>query len=287
MSAPANAPGKRARQFCQINPLFYSISVKKEILKRHLKDARSGQRFARTFSSQPLPNLVYSESVHLIKRAPGIDLTTQQNKAVNTALAGGKINGIVIHPGEVFSFWRIVGSTTQRAGYRAGRVIRLNELVTGIGGGLCGLANTVHYLVVHSPLTITEMHQHSDALGPDEGGRVPLSAGTSVSYNYVDYRFENGTDQDVQLLVWCENETLHAELRSQRSFPCTYRVVEEDHHFSQEAGKYFRVSRIYREILDAATGEVLAKQLIRDNHSAVMYDHALIPEDQIRPVPAV
>jgi len=282
MSAPASTHSKRAKHFYEMNPLFYSISVQKETVKRHLKDARGGQRFARAFSSDPLPNLVHRESVHLIKRAPGIDLTSQQNKAVNTALAGGKINGIVIHPGEVFSFWRTVGHATERDGYRAGRVILLNELVTGVGGGLCGLANIINNLVVHSPLTITEMHEHSDALGPDEGGRVPLSAGTSVSYNYVDYRFENDTDQDVQLLVWCEDETLHAELRSQRSFPCTYRVVEEDHHFSQEADKYYRVSKIYREIMDAETGEVLDKQLIRDNHSEVMYDYSLIPEDQIR-----
>lgn len=71
----------------------------------------------------------------------------------------------------------------------------------GLGGGLCNLGNTIHLLVLHSPLTVTEFHSHSDALAPDHGKRVPFSSGTSVSYNYIDYRFKNNTDQNVQLLL--------------------------------------------------------------------------------------
>lgn len=51
----------------------------------------------------------------------------------------------------------------------------------------------VHYLVEHSPLEVTEFHTHSDALAPDHGERVPLSSGTSVSYNYIDFCFKNTT----------------------------------------------------------------------------------------------
>ena len=48
---------------------------------------------------------------------------------------------------------------------------------------------------MHSPLKVTELHTHSDALSPDHGTRVPFGTGTSVSYNYVDYRFKNITNQ--------------------------------------------------------------------------------------------
>ncbi len=56
-------------------------------------------------------------------------------------------------------------------------------------------------LSVHSPLRITEVHYHSDALAPDEGKRVPFSAGISVSYNYVDLKFKNTTDQYIQTTI--------------------------------------------------------------------------------------
>ena len=102
-----------------------------------------------------------------------------------------------------------------------------------------------------------------------------------MSYNNIDYRFRNNTDQDVQLVLWCADETLFAELRSERSFPWTYRLVEEGHRFRKEGGKYYRVSKIYRETLDAATGVVRERTLVLDNHSEVMFDYALIPQDQI------
>lgn len=268
--------------FCEINPVCYKISTQKEVCKRHIKNLRSKEKIAKDISNEKLPNVIYSHSNNLIKRGKGIDPKLQMNKAINIDLACKKINGIVIHPGEVFSFWKTVGKTTKRKGYMDGRVIEKNKLKPGIGGGLCNLSNTIHLLVLHSPLTVTEFHKHSDALAPDEGKRVPFSAGTSVNYNYIDYKFKNDTDQDVQLLVWCENEKLFAELRSEKAFPWSYEIIEEDHHFKKEKEKYYRNSKIYRNIFDVKTGNLLKKELILDNHSEVMYDYDLIPKDLIK-----
>jgi len=273
---------KKGMLFCDINPTCYAISVKKEILKRHLKNLFSKEKIAKNKTEEKLSNTVSEYNCNLIKKGKGINLTHQLNKAVNIEIACSTINGMIIHPGEVFSFWKTVGKTTKRKGYKEGRVIERNRLITGLGGGLCNLANTIHLLVLHSPLDVTEFHKHSDALGPDEGKRVPFSAGTSVSYNNVDYRFKNNTDQDVQLLVWCQDEKLYGELRSVKEFPCSYRLVEEDHHFRKEGEKYYRVSKIYREIIDRETEKVVEKELVLDNHSEVMYDYTLIPKEQIR-----
>ena len=129
---------------------------------------------------------------------------------------------------------------------------------------------------------MTEFHKHSDALAPDEGKRVPFSAGTSVCYNHVDYRFKNNTDQNVQILVWCEEEKLYAELRSEKEYPWRYELIEENHHFAKEGDKYYRISEIYRNVIDKSTDTILKKELILNNHSEVMYDYSLIPKEQIR-----
>ncbi len=265
-----------------MNPVFWKISVEKCILQRHLKNLASDTRFAAGRQEEKLPNVVFSHSGNMIKRAPGVDPVTQENKADNIRLAGSKMNGLIIKPGEEFSFWKMVGKTTERRGFKTGRVLVNNELQTGIGGGLCNLANTIHLLVLHSPLEVTEFHNHSDALAPDEHGRIPFSAGTSVNYNYVDYRFKNTTDQNVQLLVWCEGDTLYAELRSETEFPWSYQIVEENHHFHREGEKFYRVSQIYKVAADKSTGEVVEKTLVLDNHSEVMFDYNLIPKEQIR-----
>ncbi len=268
--------------FCDINPTCYAISLQKEIVKRYLQDLSSHQHFAKTIRKKRLPNVVSRYSSHLIKRGPGIDPVLQENKAHNIRLACQKLNGIIIYPGEVFSFCHLVGNMTKRNGYKEGRVIEGNEIKPGIGGGICNLGNTIHQVILHSPLKVTEFHSHSDALAPDEGPRIPFSSGTCISYNNIDYRFKNTTDQPVQLRVWCSGDNLYAQLRSVRPFPWTYALVEENHHFAKESDKYYRISKIYKTTTDKETGKCLNKALVLDNHSEVMYDYDLIPKDQIR-----
>lgn len=273
----------KGKLFCDINPTCYAISLQKEICKRHLKDFFSREKISKKQSEKKLSNVISSYSSHLIKKGKGVDPVLQQNKAVNIKLACKGLNGLIIHPGETFSFWKSVGKTTTKRGFKDGRVIEGNNLKPGIGGGLCNLANTIHWMVLHSPMDVTEFHKHSDALAPDEGERKPFTSGTSVSYNNVDYRFKNNTDQNIQLLVWCDDENLYGELRSEREFPETYRLVEEGHHFrKEENGKYYRVSKIYRETIERKTDKVTKKELILDNHSEVMYDYDLIPKDLIK-----
>ena len=270
------------KNFCDINPFFYAISMYKGILFRKIKDLLSKEKFAKSKEEEMLPNLVYEYNSTIIKKGKGIDPKTQENKAVNIKLASSKITGIVIHPGETFSFWKTVGTVNRKKGYKEGRVIRQNKLITGTGGGLCNLANTINNLILHSPLEIVEFHKHSDALASDIGHRVPMANGTSVSYNYIDYRFKNNTNQDIQLLLWCDDSKLYGELRSEKEFPYKYEIIEEDHHFQKEDDKYYRVSKIYRNTIEKSTGNMLNKELIWDNHSMVMFNYDLIPKEQIR-----
>lgn len=270
------------KNFCDINPVCFAISSEKEIFKRYIKDALGKEKFAENLEEKRLPNVVFHYSSNLIKKGKGIDVRLQENKVTNIMLACSKMNGMIIRPGEVFSFWKTVGRATKRKGYKEGRVIVKGKIEPGTGGGLCNLGNTINLLVLHSPLEIVELHHHSDALAPDNGKRVPFSSGTSVSYNYIDYRFKNNTDQDIQLLVWCEDGKLHGELRSQKEFPWSYELIEEDHHFQKEGDKYYRISKIYRNTIERITGDILDKKLIWDNHSIVMYDYDLIPKNQIR-----
>lgn len=268
--------------FCDINPTCYAISEQKEICVRHIHDFLGKEQFAKQHSRKKLPNLVSAQDSHLIKHGNGIDMRLQYNKAVNIRLACKKLNGLIIHPGETFSFWHTVGKTTKRRGFKDGRVIIGDKLIPGIGGGLCNLSNTIHRLILHSPLEVTEFHSHSDALAPDEGKRVPFSSGTSVSYNYIDYRFRNNTDEDFQLLLWCDKDNLHGQLRSMKQFPCRYELSEEGHHFAEENGKYYRISKIYKNSFDRETGELVKKELVLDNHSEVMFDYDLIPKELIK-----
>ncbi|MFI3261638.1 MAG: VanW family protein [Rikenellaceae bacterium] len=270
------------KNFCEISPLTYFLSRKKEIYKRKLKNFVQKDRFVNTFFTEKLSNIISSHSSTLLKVGKGVDPTTQYNKVNNINLAVQQINGLEIKPGEVFSFWQRVGNPSQRRGFKTGRVIIKGNLTTGVGGGLCNLANTINLLVLNSPLTITELHKHSDALFPDNGRRIPFGAGTSVSYNYIDYRFRNDTNQVFQIFVRSEGNVLYGELRSEQEFPFNFRLIEEEHYFKKVNNKYYRFSKVYREKLDRCTRELLSRELVWDNKSLVMFDYKFIPDELIR-----
>lgn len=271
---------KKRKLFCELSPTCYRISLQKEYLLRDLHDRFSGEKFAREINTLPLPAIVKSHTSSILRRLEGVDMELQRNKAVNLRLACAKINGIIIRPGETFSFWRLVGEPGEKQGYREGLVINAGKLGRGTGGGLCQLANLIHWLVLNSPLTVTELVHHSDALFPDSGRRVPFGTGTSVFYKNVDYRFRNTTDRDVQLLVWVDENELCGELRVTEPFPYKYRITEENQGYIEEDGVFYRVSKVFRLTLDRER-HVLRRELVLDNHSKVMYDYSLIPRDQI------
>ena len=268
--------------FCELCPAFYRISYEKEIVQRHIKNFFGKEKIAKTRTTAEYPDLVKSHTSLLVRKLHGVDIRLQENKVTNIRLACEKLNGLVIYPGETFSYWKLLGRPTKRRDFTEGLVIAKNGLTSGIGGGLCQMANMIHFLILNSPLEVTELHHHSDALFPDEKRRVPFGTGTSVAYNNVDYRFKNTTDSPVQLLLWIEDGYLCGELRSEKKFPYRYKLTEENHFFAKEGDDYYRNSEVYRIVVDRETGEEIAKELILKNHSKVMYDHSLIPESQIR-----
>ena len=267
--------------FCQLGPWAYWLSLRKEWLLRALRELFSGKRFASVRSRTPLP-CIAADYRSLVRRPlPGVDPALQENKAVNVRLACERLDGLLVRPGETFSFWRLIGRPTAKKGYLDGLVIAQGRPGRGTGGGLCMLANAVNLLVLHSPLTVTERHHHTDALFPDVGRRVPFGTGTSVFYNNVDYQFRNDLDQTVQLCVRQDEGDLCAELRAERPFPCRYRLTEEGLHYEREGADWYRVSEVYRTSTDRTTG-AQRRELMLKNHSKVLY--AFDPENAGAPV---
>ncbi|HIW78169.1 MAG TPA: VanW family protein [Candidatus Bilophila faecipullorum] len=266
--------------FCELCPLTYELSRRKGIMARHIRDFFAPSPFARRRSAEPLPVLLFRHASLIRRRLGNVDARLQENKAVNLALAAPHVSGILIRPGEVFSFWKLVGPTSARKGYREGLMIKRGVPSQGIGGGLCQFTNLIHWMVLHSPLEIVEHHHHDGVdLFPDSGRHIPFGTGTSISYNYLDYRFQNPTDAVFQLLVWTTDTHLRGELRSDRECPCAWHVRSEEEAFVREGERVYRNNVIIRDRVDKRTGSLLSRERLKENHALVMYD---VPEALIR-----
>ena len=231
--------------FCEYGPICYKISLFKECRKKEIKDLIKGKKFAKKIQKENLPYIWKGDAKVLLRELHGVDMQLQKNKVKNLELASKKIDGLIIKPGEEFSFWKLVGNATKRKGYLEGLIISNSKFKKGYGGGLCQLANMIHWLILHSPLEVTELHHHSDALFPDVKRRVPFGTGTSISYNALDYRFKNVTKYPVQLRLWLDDTMLYGELRGMEELENKYKLVEEDNHYAQENEIYYRNSKVY------------------------------------------
>ena len=259
--------------FCEISPLTYKISTHKEILKRNIQDKISKIDIATEKSDETLPVVVYNHKSLIRRKLGDVDMTLQNNKAINLAIAAPKVNRIVIRPGQTFSFWHLVGKVSEKQGYKTGLTIKGGNPSSDIGGGMCQFTNLIHWLVLHSPLTIVEHHHHDGVdLFPDFGRVVPFGTGTSILYNYKDYRFRNDTPYTFQLTVYTDDTYLIGNLLCSDNLPNTYHIKVKDEFFSREDGVVYRNNKIYRDTVDVITGNIIETQLIKTNHAKVMYD---------------
>lgn len=263
----------KRKLFCELCPLTYNISIQKNVFLRKISDRITKTVFAEHRTEEKLQYVIY-EHKSLIRRVLGdVDMTLQDNKAINLAIATPNVSGILIRPGETFSFWHLVGKPSIKKGYKEGLTISNSGISSGVGGGMCQFTNLIHWMVLHSPLEITEHHHHDGFdLFPDYGRQIPFGTGTSVFYNYVDYRVKNNTDKTFQLITYVTDTHLCGQLRCTEELDVKYHIESEDESFVRKEGEVFRKGKVFRKIIDKQTGNILDRYLIRENFAKVMYD---------------
>jgi vancomycin resistance protein VanW len=260
------------KRLSEIHPIFYHTRIWQKRTFRQVADLSKRTKFA---SEQIAENLPFTCKRHqsLLRRKLGnSDPQLQENKVKNLQIACPTIDGILLKPGETFSFWRQLGEATAEKGYLEGMQLSRGEVVRGIGGGLCQLANLLYWMSLHTPLEIVERHHHSFDPFPDENRTLPFGSGAGVFYNYIDLRFYNPTDLTFQIKVWLTENHLKGAIFSDKETPHSYHVFEKNHRFLQKNGKNYRENEIWREIVDRKTGNKLNEELLVKNFAEVKYE---------------
>lgn len=110
----------------------------------------------------------------------------------NVALAASKINGVLVAPGEEFSFVKTIGDISAYTGYQQAYIISGGKTILGDGGGVCQVSTTLFRAILDAGLPITERHPHAYRVGYYEQDSPPgIDAATYVPT--VDLKFKNDT----------------------------------------------------------------------------------------------
>lgn len=264
------------RRWSERFPALYPVAVEVHRARRRARwlrqDLRDGTPVARQRAESDLPVRVLRHRSLLLRTLGESEMWLQHNKVVNLRLACDAVDGLVVAPGEEFSFCRTVGRTTRRKGYVEGMLLDNGQATAGVGGGICQLANLLHWMVLHSPLTVTERSEHSFDPFPDHGRVLPWGVGCAVYYNYVDLRFRNDTDVTFQLRVGVGERYLEGELRASEALPHSYSVHARDEALERVGERWYRRNEIWRDVIDRRTGDRVGEELLKRNHALVTYD---------------
>lgn len=153
-----------------------------------------------------------------------------ENKVHNLRRGGARIEAVAIEPGEVFSFWALVGPPTAARGWLDGRSLVGGRPVASPGGGLCQLSGLLYALALRAGLEIRERHAHSVDLYDAATRFAPLGADATVAWPNRDLRLRNTLGQPICFRLLVGEQACEAWLCARapvRELAVEHRVVVE------------------------------------------------------------
>ncbi len=173
------------------------VRVQAALSRRYLADRLSGHAalIIRNKAEQPSALAGWPEVV-----AVGQVIRPSEHwkgKLHNLQLGAGRLQGVTIDPGRIFSFWALVGRPVQANGYQVGRSIRADVLGADIGGGLCQLSGLTYELGLRAGMEVIERHPHSADLYTEATRFTPLGLDATVVWGYKDLRLRNNCQHPV------------------------------------------------------------------------------------------
>ncbi len=161
-------------------------------------------------------------------------------KVHNIKIAASRLNGVLVGPGETFSFNRELGPTTLKAGFQVGFGISVNngemQTVPSVAGGICQVATTLLHAVFWAGYQIEERYPHLywiPSYGLPPRGMVGLDA--TVDDPVLDLKFTNNTEDYLLIQSRTENNILEFALYGTKPSwkvevegPITSNVVKAD-----------------------------------------------------------
>ena len=185
-----------------------------------------------------------------LQRGVGYEGAVQRAKENNVRRVAGLLSGVVVEPGQLFSYHHVVGRPSLLRGFAAGPELREGELALGVGGGACQVTNMLFQLGLLAGLEVVERHRHGLDLFPDVGRAVPFGCGATVFYNMADLRLRNPHLFPVVLRFCVQDRHLLGALLAPMTLAEPVEVFETLHRFVERDGAWWRENRIVRRTGD-------------------------------------
>lgn len=170
------------------------------------------------------------------------------------------LDGIVIQPGEVFSYNDAVGERTVERGFYYGESFTGFERSRSAGGGVCQASSVLHVAVLEADLEVVERVCHGMVVG-----YTPLGQDAAVSWPGPDFRFRNNTDFPIR--IDAKNDMKNIRIRLLGTDTKDYYVILEATQGHDDHQIY---ANCYKQKYSKETNQLLSRELAV--HSAYQYN---------------
>ncbi len=133
------------------------------------------------------------------------------SRIYNVELAASRLNGVLISPGEEFSFDKALGDVSSYTGYKQAYVIQNGHTILGDGGGVCQVSTTFFRALLNAGLPINERHAHDYLVEYYTEGGYPPGIDATVYVPSVDLKFTNDTGHWILVQSVVDPATLHLQ----------------------------------------------------------------------------
>ena len=204
------------------------ISFDTEIAKTIIEENRQNTEPYKISAKITLPKVTVEDlqakfASEVISQYSTSFASSDANRASNVSLAASKINGLVLNPGERFSFNKTVGPRTAATGFKIAHVYEGDRVVDGMGGGICQVSSTLYNAVLLADLKIVYRLNHSMPVS-----YVPLGRDATVSYGTIDFIFENNKTHPIKICATSHNRQLVISINGAESDKVNVSLVTEN-----------------------------------------------------------
>jgi vancomycin resistance protein VanW len=212
-----------------------------------------------------------------------------EGKIENINLAIQHLNNIVIPPGKVFSFWKHVGRSSAKRGFKQGLLLSNGRLKEGVGGGLCQLSNLIAYMFACTECVFIERKHHSKDVFPDSGRTVPFASGATVFFNLIDVQIKNTYPFPIRITLRTTDTQLRGSIDAPVPLNHVVKLEEHDSQFitSADTQKLYRCNTLHRVFYTKHTKTHIKEEPLWTNIAEVMYDKSHIHGSDTPPSPTL
>ena len=126
-----------------------------------------------------------------------------EGRVFNVNSAAKASNGMILKPGEVFDYGKVIALAEKQYGFREAPVILNGKLVPGIGGGICQVSSTLYNAAIRTGLDIVERRSHSMPVS-----YLPKGQDATFATGSINFQFRNNTGKHLLIITTLEDRTL-------------------------------------------------------------------------------